>query len=312
MSLKKILIADDMHRCIIPLLEEKGYEIVYSPLITRDEILKIIHEFEGLIIRSKTSVDRELIEAGSKLKFVARAGAGMDKVDYEYLSSMNVEIINAPEGNRDALGEHAIGMLLSLLHKIPFGNLGVRKGEWNREGNRGIELKEKVVGVYGVGNMGMSFAKKLRGFECEIIGFDKFKKIEMDFVEQVGLEEFMSRTEILSIHIPLYNETKYLFDLDYLKRFKNLKVLINTSRGEILNTEDLMTLIGEGTIYGACLDVLENEKIATYSDRERELLHKLTALPNVIVTPHVGGWTFESYQRISEVIAEKVVASEHL
>ena len=308
MSSKRILIADDMHECIITSLEKNGYEAVYSPRITRDEILSIIHEFNGIIIRSKTDVDKELIDAGSELSFVARAGAGMDKVDYEYLESKNIEVINAPEGNKDALGEHAIGMLLSLLHKIPYGNRGVKRGKWDREGNRGIELKGKVVGIYGVGNMGMSFARKLNGFECEIIGYDKFKgDLDSSVIEQVELEEFMDRTEILSIHIPLYDETRYLFDFEYLKRFKNLKVLINTSRGEVLRTSDLIRMMEEETIYGVCLDVLENEKIHSYSDEEKDLLNNLTQLPNVIITPHVGGWTYESYERISLVIAEKII-----
>ena len=309
MNSKKILIADDMHGCIISLMEENGFEPVYSPLITREEILAIIDGFIGLVIRSKTSVDRELIDAGKQLKFVARAGAGMDKVDYEYLKSKGIEVINAPEGNRDALGEHAIGMLLSLLHKIPYGNSGVGNGKWDREGNRGIELKGKIVGVYGVGNMGMSFAKKLSGFECEVIGYDKYKKgLDQTYIKQVDLQEFMDKTEILSIHIPLHEETKYLFDSDYLRKFPNLKVLINTSRGEVLRTKDLVGLMEDESIYGACLDVLENEKITHYSKEEKALLNKLTGLPNVIITPHVGGWTFESYERISEVIAEKIIS----
>lgn len=305
--MKRILIADDMHECIIPLLKQLGYESVYLPVIDRRGILEIIHEFEGLIIRSKTSVNKEVIDAGVNLKFVARAGAGMDKVDQDYLESKGIKAINAPEGNRDALGEHALGMLLALLHKIPSSNEEIKNGTWDREGNRGVELKGKVVGIYGVGNMGMSFAEKLRGFDCEIIGFDKNKGVfPGGFIKNVELVEMFERTEILSIHIPLYDETQDLFNENYLRKFKNLKVLLNTARGEVLDTAALIKLLEEGKLYGVGLDVLENEKIETYTEAEKAQLAKLTSFPNVLISPHVGGWTFESYQRISEVIVQKI------
>ncbi|WP_462248993.1 NAD(P)-dependent oxidoreductase [Ekhidna sp.] len=307
MKEKRILIADDMHECILPLLKELGYEVVYSPNIRRDEILSIIHEFEGLIIRSKTSVDKEMIDRAVNLKFVARAGAGMDKVDEQYLIAKKIDALNAPEGNRDALGEHAIGMLLSLLHRIPSGNYEIAEGAWKREENRGIELKGKVVGIYGVGNMGHSFGAKLQGFGCEVIGYDKYKDVwDSSVIKSVELQELMDRTEILSIHIPLNDDTKGLFNEDYLRRFKNLKVILNTARGEILETKGLIKLLEDGTIYAAALDVLENEKLNTYSEEERIQLEKLSKSANVVMTPHVGGWTYESYQRISEVIAEKI------
>jgi D-3-phosphoglycerate dehydrogenase len=305
--MKRILIADDMHECIIPLLKELGYEPVYLPVIDRRGILEIIHEFEGLVIRSKTSIDKEVIDAAANLKFVARAGAGMDKVDKDYLESKGIKAINAPEGNRDALGEHALGLLLGILHKIPASNEEVKLEKWDREGNRGIELKGKVVGIYGVGNMGKSFAQKLRGFDCEIIGFDKYKgEFDGGFIKNVELEELMERTEILSLHIPLDEITKGLFSEAYLRKFKNLKVLINTARGEILSPDALIKLLEDGTLYGVGLDVLENEKMETYTEAEKAQLAKLTSFPNVLISPHVGGWTFESYQRISEVIVQKI------
>lgn len=305
--MKRILIADDMHACLLPLLKEAGYEPIYAPAITRDGILEIIDGFEGLIIRSKTRVDKEIIDQAEKLEFVARAGAGMDNLDLEYLESKGIKALNAPEGNRDALGEHALGMLLSVLHNLQVGNAEVRSGKWDREGNRGIELKGKTVGIYGVGNMGGAFAKKLRGFDCEIIGYDKYKdQFEEAFVRPVDLETFMEHTEILSIHIPLNEETRQLFTEDYLKRFGQLKVLINTSRGEILNTDGLIGLLEDGFLYGAALDVLENERLHTHSSEEKAMLERLAANEKVLLTPHVGGWTFESYQRISEVIATKI------
>lgn len=306
---KRVLIADDMHECILHLLEKAGYEPIYSPEIDRKGILQIIHEFEGLIIRSKTMVDKEMIDRANSLKFVARAGAGMDKVNQEYLESKNIKVINAPEGNRDSLGEHAVGMLLSLLHRIPNGHDGIKNGIWNREVNRGIELKGKVVGIYGVGNMGMSFASKLQSFNCEILGYDKYKvEFSGKFIKKVELEELFERTEILSIHIPLNQQTQGLFNESYLRNFKNLKVLINTARGGLLVTSDLIKLLEDDSLYAAGMDVLENEKLTSFTTEEQLQLEKLMSFQNVLLTPHVGGWSFESYQRISEVLGKKIAA----
>ena len=304
---KRALIVDDLHESILPLLKAEGYEPVYSPVIRREEILEIIPEFTGLVIRSKTNVDKELVDKAANLKFVARAGAGIDKLDEEYLKSKDIVIVNAPEGNRDALAEHALGLLLSVLHRLHFSHQQVNKGIWDREGNRGIELKGKVVGVYGVGFMGKRFSRKLAGMGCEVIGYDKYAvNFGTETVKEVSLNELFERTEILSIHIPLNGETRYLFDKAYLSNFQNLKILVNTARGEILRTSDLADLLEDGSIYGAALDVLENEKPDTYSEEERDLIKRLASHPNVIMTPHVGGWTFESYRRISEVLVQKL------
>lgn len=304
---RRVLIADDIHECIIPLLENEGYETVYSPSIDRSALLKVISDFEGLIIRSKTSVDQALIDAAHKLEFVARAGAGMDKVDIDYLNSKGIKALNAPEGNRDALGEHAVGMLLSLLHRIDHGNDQVSHGKWERESNRGIELGDKIVGVYGVGNMGMSFAKKLQGFDCKVLGYDAFKKDYSNaFIQETDLEIFMDQVEILSIHVPLNEGTEYLFDHDYLSRFKSLKILMNTARGEILASNALVQSLKERKLFGAALDVLENERLEKLVATEQEDFTYLQQHPNVIITPHVGGWTYESYRRISEVIVRKI------
>ena len=306
---KRVLIVDDMHESIIPLLKEAGYEPVYLPVITREDILKVLKDFTGLIIRSKTNVDKELIEAAKNLKFVARAGAGIDKVDMEYLTARGIRMINAPEGNRDSLGEHALGLLLALLHRIPVSFNQIRQGTWDREGNRGIELKGKVVGIYGVGNMGKAFAEKLTGFGCEVIGFDIKGQVDADHVKLVSLDEFMLRTEILSIHVPLKEDTRALFDRNYLERFQQLRVVVNTARGEVMKTQEVLELLTENKLYGLATDVLENEKLSTYNAQEQSLLNNLMTHPNVIITPHVGGWTYESYARINEVIVDKLKAT---
>lgn len=303
----RILIADKMHASILPLLQELNCDVDYQPEISRSEIISSIDRYDGLIIRSKTEVNQELIDLGTRLKFVARAGAGVDQLDEDYLNEKKIEIINAPEGNRDALAEHAIGMLLGLLHKINKGDAEVRKKVWDREGNRGIELKNKTVGIYGYGNMGAAFAQKLSGFECKIIAYDKFKSgFSNEYVKEVDLEQLQWDTEILSLHVPLTNETRLLFDDAYLREFSNLKILLNTARGEILKLSDMPARLASGKLLGLGLDVLENEKLGTYTEAESELLSQLHSYENVLFTPHVGGWTEESYQRINEVIAEKL------
>ncbi|MDE0471636.1 MAG: phosphoglycerate dehydrogenase [Ekhidna sp.] len=306
---RKVLIVDDIHESILPLLKKEGYDPVYMPMINREGILEIIPDFAGLIIRSKTTVDRELIERAAALKFVARAGAGIDKIDKKYLDQKGIITVNAPEGNRDSLGEHASGMLLSLMHRLHFSYNQIRDGTWDREGNRGIELKGKVVGIYGVGYMGRAFAEKLSGFGCEVIGYDKYHQTSSEYIQSVPLDVLMKRTEILSVHVPLKAETRLLFNKDYLSKFSSLKILMNTSRGEVLKTADLLELLASGKIYGAALDVLENEKIDTHTKEEKNMLNRLLNHPNVLITPHVGGWTFESYERINEVLIAKLKKS---
>ena len=304
---KRVLIVDDMHESILPLLRNEGYEPVYLPVISRSEILEIIGGFHGLFIRSKTRVDKEFVDAAPHLEFVARAGAGLDKLDEAYLNSRNIVIVNAPEGNRDSLAEHTLGMLLSVLHRLNTSYDQVKEGIWDREGNRGIELNGKVVGIFGVGYMGKAFARKLSGLGCQVIGYDKYNHaFEDEFISEVTLDEFFERTEVLSIHVPLTEETEYLFDKHYLSKFHNLKIVINTARGKILRLDHLTALLESGELFGAALDVLENEKPSTYTEDERKIIERLFAHSNVIVTPHIGGWTFESYQRINEVLVEKL------
>ncbi len=308
MSPKRILILDKMHRSIGPMLSEIGWDADYRPAITRKEILEIIPEYEGLIIRSKTSVDKELIDKATRLKLVARAGAGLDQIDRNALEDRNIQLINAPEGNRSALGEHAVGMLLSLMHNVNRAANEMKAGVWKREANRGIELAEKTVGIYGYGYMGSAFAEKLSGFGCRVIAYDKFKE---DFgsrqVQEVSLEHFEQETEILSIHVPLTSETRMLFTADNLRKYPKLKFIINTARGEVLSMKGVLELLEEGRLLGAGLDVLENEKIDQLTTDEKALYDALARREDVILTPHIAGWTFESYVRINEVIVKKMV-----
>ncbi|MFY0600457.1 MAG: phosphoglycerate dehydrogenase [Cyclobacteriaceae bacterium] len=305
--MKKVLIVDLMHDSIENMLTEAGFEPHYRPDISREEILDVISNYSGLFIRSKTNVDKELIDLATSLEFVGRAGAGIDKVDYPYLTSKNIRLVNAPEGNRDAVGEHAVGMLLSILHKIHTGNVEVRSGVWDREGNRGWELKKRTVGIFGYGYMGSSLARKLKGFGCRVIAYDKYKSgYGTQYVEEVDLQTFIKETEILSIHVPLTVETRGLFDSSYLREFKGVKVILNTARGEVMKLSAVVELLEEGKLLGAGLDVLENEKIRKLSAEEEKVFGRLKEFDNVILTPHVAGWTFESYERINKVLVKKL------
>lgn len=305
----RVLIIDKMHDSLVPMLQKIGFEAKYEPFINREQILQGISDNVGLVVRSKTSVDKDLIDAGTQLRFVARAGAGMDGLDTEYLGQKGIDILNAPEGNRDAVGEHTIGLLLNLLNRISTANNQVKKGIWQREENRGFELKNKTIGIYGFGNTGESFARKLAGFDSKVLAFDKYRKgFSSPIAKGVTLDEFRENTEILSLHIPLTEETKQLFNASELLKYPNLKILINTARGGILDLSNAVELVENGNLLGLGLDVLENEKIDKLSQGQQGIFERLTALDNVIVTPHVAGWTHESYERINQVMVEKIEA----
>ena len=303
----RIIVVDEMHPSIIPGLEALGCEVDYHPDIKRPGIFEIIGDYDGIIIRSKTDLDKEMLDRATSLKFIARAGAGIEKIDEEICHKRNIRIFNSPEGNRDALGEHALGMLLALLNKMHTADQEIRSGRWDREGNRGIEIKGKTVGIIGYGNMGSSFAKRLSSFDCRILAYDKYKKDFGDeFVKECGMNEIFSEADILSLHVPLTNETQGFYNKNFFNRFEKSIYLVNTARGPVLPLKDLLSLMDEGRILGAALDVLENEKINRLSELEEQNFRNLISRKNVIMTPHVGGWTFESYQKINEVLIGKI------
>ena len=302
-----ILIADDIHPVFIEMAEAKGYVCDYRPTITAAEALEIIGDYAGLVIRSKFNVDRKVIDAAANLRFVCRAGAGMDNIDEPYAAGKNIRLINAPEGNRDAVGEHAVGMLLSLMNHFNAADKQIRSGSWQREANRGYELKGKTVGIIGYGFMGRSFAKKLSGFEVNVIAYDKYKTGFSDaYAREVSMEEIVKHSDVLSLHVPLTKETEALVSEEYLFHFKKPIFFINTSRGKTAQVRAVLNAIKQGKILGAALDVLEVEKFPALA--EQEWFEELTQSGKVLLTPHVAGWTFESYRKISEVMGEKLVA----
>ncbi|MES3019739.1 MAG: NAD(P)-dependent oxidoreductase [Bacteroidota bacterium] len=303
--IKKILIADQLHPAFKEEAEKLGYECDDRPLITRAETISILRNYTGIAIRTKFLIDKEIIDAGTNLKFIARAGAGMDNVDEEYAVSKSIACINAPEGNRDAVGEHVIGMLLSLLNNLRNGDQQIRNEIWDREGNRGWELKGRTVAIIGYGNNGKSLAQKLSGFEVNVIAYDKYKTGFSDnYAMEVSMEQIVKHADILSYHIPLTRETRQLFNDEYLFHFKKPIVLLNASRGEIVNTQAVIKGLKSGKIIAAGLDVLEVEKFPELS--EQPWFEELKENNRVILSPHVAGWSVESYRKISEVLAEKL------
>jgi D-3-phosphoglycerate dehydrogenase len=300
-----ILIVDDIHPVFIERAETMGYHCDYQPLIKPEEALQIIDDYTGLVIRSKFKVNREFIDAGKNLRFVCRAGAGMDNIDEAYAAEKGLTLINASEGNMDAVGEHAIGLLLALMNNFKMADEEIRNGSWKREANRGYELKGKTVGIIGYGFMGSCFARKLSGFEVNVIAYDKYKTNFGDqYAREVSMEEIVKHSDVLSLHIPLTPETDALVDEEYLFHFKKPFFLINTSRGQTVKVRAVLNAIKQGKILGAGLDVLEKEKFPVLA--EQEWFDELRKSDKVILTPHVAGWTFDSYRKISEVMVEKL------
>lgn len=300
-----ILIVDDIHPVFIEQAEAMGYICDYKPDIKLDQALQVISTYAGLVIRSKFNVDVKVFNAATSLNFICRAGAGMDNIDEAYAKEKNVYLINASEGNMDAVGEHAIALLLSLMNSFNKADAEIRAGKWDREGNRGYELKGKTVGIIGYGFMGRSFAKKLSGFDVNVIAYDKYKTGFSDkYAREVTMEEIVKHSDVLSLHIPLTNETKGLVDDEYLFHFKKPIFFINTSRGSVAKVQAVLNAVKTGKILGAGLDVLETEKFPALA--EQQWFEELKLSGKVLLTPHVAGWTFDSYRRISEVMASKL------
>jgi D-3-phosphoglycerate dehydrogenase / 2-oxoglutarate reductase len=305
----KCLVVDAMHENLFPLMKEIGWSLDYQPDITRDEIRKKHVGYDGLIVRSKTVIDFDLLGDFPTIKFVGRAGAGLDNLDLDYLAIKNIAVLHASEGNRDAVGEFAIGSLLSLLRNIPRADKQVREKMWDREGNRGEEIMGKNVTIIGYGNMGQAFAKRLVGFGCNVFAYDKYKANYSDqYATAISYENLFDITDILSLHIPLTPETRGMVNSEYLGRFAKNIILVNTARGEIVSLSSLTASFNEGKVRGAVLDVLENERLATLTADQQKAFNSLKERSNVILTPHIAGWTFESHIKINVALVSKIKA----
>jgi D-3-phosphoglycerate dehydrogenase len=303
----KFIIVDEMHPSIVTMLEGIGVVPDYKPSVTRAELLQVVKDYEGLIVRSKVKIDKEVLDAAPKLKVIARAGAGLDQIDLEEVERRKIKVVNAPEGNRDAVGEHAVGMLLAVMNKMQTADKEVRTGIWKREKNRGYEVGGLTIGIIGYGNMGKAFAKRIKGFGCRVIAYDKYLTGYGDqYAEEVTLEGIFEHADVLSLHIPLTEESRGMVDQKFVENFKKSFWLINTARGEIVVPSALIEALDSGKIKGAALDVLENEKFDTLTAAQKVNLDNLVKRENVLFTPHVAGWTYESLIKINEVLVEKL------
>lgn len=307
----KVLFIDTAHPYLSSELENKGFICEHYFGTDRQEIVEKLHEYDGVIIRSKIKLDKEALDHAINLKFIGRVGAGMENIDLSYALSKGIICLNAPEGNRDAVGEHATGMLLALLNNLCRVNTEVRNGIWIREGNRGTEIQGKTIALIGYGNMGSAFAKRLSGFGAKVIAYDKYKTGYSDeYVQEVMMDQVFKETDILSLHVPLTEETFKLVNDQYIDRFSKPLYLINTARGQCVDTQALLDALDSGKVLGAALDVLEFEKLSFENLESSSLpdsFKKLISSDKVILSPHIAGWTHESHYKMAKVLVDKIL-----
>ena len=306
----KILHLDKNHPLLIKQLTDAGYKNEEDYTSSKPDIEQIISEYDGIVIRSRFKCDATFINAATNLKFIARVGAGLESIDIPYAASKKITLISAPEGNCNAVGEHTLGMLLSLFNKLNKADLEVRKGLWHREVNRGIELDGKTVGIIGYGNMGKAFSKKLKGFDCKVICYDIKKQVGDKNATQVSLKTFQKEVDVVSLHIPWTPLTNRMVNSDFINQFSKAFWLLNTARGKSVVTSDLVSALKKGKLLGAGLDVLEFEKSSfesLFSNKIPASLSDLLSMENVILSPHIAGWTLESKEKLAQVIADKIV-----
>ena len=305
------LVIDEMHPSLQPLLQSIGVEVDYRPALTAAEVPAALaaQSYEGLVVRSKLRVTADLLAHGPHLRYVARAGAGTDNIDEPAMAAAGVTLLNAPEGNRDAMGEFAVGLLLALLRNIARADHEVRQGQWRREANRGEEIGGKTIGLLGYGHMARAFARRLGAFGCTVLAHDADPDCPADpYATLVPLANLQARADVLSLHIPYAPANHYFVNEAFLAAFAKPIWVLNTARGEVLNHAALVAGLRAGTVRGAALDVLDNEQLTRLSPAQQANFDFLKNAPNVVLTPHIGGWTHESYARINEVLAEKIRA----
>lgn len=306
----RILFIDSNHPKLHEELQAAGFICDLQYEWSKEKVMQELHNYIGVVIRSRFKLDKGILDKGTNLKFIARAGAGMENIDVAYAESKGIKCLHAPEGNRDAVGEHALGMLLMLLNNLKKADAEVRRGTWLREENRGHEIQGKTVGIIGYGNMGSAFAQRLKGFDCKVIAYDKYKKNYSDeYVQESTMEKLWEEADIVSLHLPLTDETNHLANAGFFKKFKKNIYFINTARGKNVNTADLVEQIKSGKVSGACLDVLEYESLsfeAIDANKLPEPFQYLIKSDKVILTPHIAGWTFESHEKIAETLVRKI------
>lgn len=315
MQLKKVLIVDDVHQLLVHGLITENFDVHYRPDLKENEVINFIQEvgFEGLVIRSKMYLNRDFFDRCGSLEWVARAGAGMDNIDVEAAYECGVHLMNSENANSDAVGEQTLAMLLAIQTNLVKSHNEVIQFQWDREGNRGFELKGKTVGIIGYGNTGMAVAEKLSGFGVEILAYDKYKsKFTDNNVTEVNLDELMDKSDVISLHIPLTKETENFVDDSFINRVSKPFILLNLSRGKIVDIQSVVKFLESGKLIGFGADVLPVEPPSKSNEIDRKMLQKLFDFRNVVLSPHVGGWTIESYEKISQILLFNILKYNHL